>query len=210
MSTTRHRILTRADVLSIPRALLPAVVLTDNRESWLSWRIRRHTHGSYNHACMMHEQGRLASQGWTLKNIPVTDYMRPSNRIKIWVALHWTPEERMRVSIAINQRLALPARKRRYDWLGVIGQLLRIQALQFKRRRFCSEDVRDYLAVVDEMKDKRPTPENLNVLFKTHEASADDRRYILGVLGDDLRINYASFARPCWAVYGVFDPDLDS
>ena len=56
----KERILTAEDVLKIRASDLPLIVFSDNMRSLLSWGIKAHQKGAYNH-CML-----MASPKWFL------------------------------------------------------------------------------------------------------------------------------------------------
>lgn len=136
------RILTAKQIEHIQERDLPMIVLTDNLWSWFSWRIKRHTHGYYNHAMVMHRPGFVVSQDRRLRVRPITDYLAGGHRVKLWEG-NWTPLTRAQMQMRIALQLRKP--DLRYDWLGIIGQRLGIPWLNTPGRFFCSEHVASIL-----------------------------------------------------------------
>lgn len=173
------RILTATQIESIPANELPLLVLSDNLRSWLSWRIKRHTGGYYNHAMWMHRTGRVVSQDRRLIERPVADYLKGNHRIKLWSG-GWTRDTRLLMQL----RIALQLRngERHYDWLGIIGQRLRLPWLNLPGRFYCSEHVASILRLAEPgFSNWHPTPGAIDAWCK---------------------------ASPQMRVYGLFDPSL--
>jgi len=120
----------RDEMLAVPQAALPAIVLTDNLTSLISARIRAHTRGYYSHAMLMVEPGRVVSQDRRLAEWPLANYLDGKHRVKIWTV------DAPGLAAVVAESLAKGGR---YDWLGIVGQLLRWPRLNFGGRWYCSE-----------------------------------------------------------------------
>ena len=116
-------LLTQDDIMKIPPGLLPMAVLSDSMRSLFGLLIKQHESGVYNHFMWLNKPQTVASQGWTFKEKPVSDYFA-GNRLKFWFFPSWTPEQKQIVCTAIDKAIALPWYKRIYDVPAILGQLL--------------------------------------------------------------------------------------
>jgi len=156
------RMLSRLQVYDLKEPL-PILVLSDNMFSYLSWRIKAHTHGFYNHAMWLIADGRVASQDLFYKEKAIKEYLQGNHRLKFWYNPAWTNEDRLALLKAIHQRLALPRRKRFYNFLGIIGQRFRAPWISSPTRRFCSQNAVEILKLAEpECNLFNPSPADLN------------------------------------------------
>ncbi len=162
--------LTIDDLKKIPQDKLPMVGLTNGYMSLFGFVICTATHDFWSHAMWLISPAEVASQHFWFKTFPIDHYNRHS--IKLWYNPEWTPAERTILQAAIWDRLQLPWYKTRYDVIGVIGEAFGVKWLNRKNYDFCSESIRmlalvdpDYKTWLDEV--KNPTPEELNVWFKS-------------------------------------------
>ena len=154
----------------IKQSELPMPILIDNRRSWFSFKVKAHTGGNYNHIAIMHKYGVIASQdpkGY--REIPIKNYMRPEFIMKFWHIKELTPIQRTQVidEVIKDLRVGKWNWKNRYDWLGVIGQLIHVRWINDPWRKYCSERVRKYL-INDPVKiwiPPHPTPSDINTVF---------------------------------------------
>lgn len=149
---------TRDEMLDIPDAALPAVVVTDNLTSWVSARIKVHSRGLYSHAMMMVERGRVVSQDRRLAERPLADYLTGKHRVKVW---SFKPDGGT-VRDIIDRDLRANGR---YDWLGIVGHLIGRPKMQFSGRRYCSEHVAAVIAEAygsENAPDPHATPSDLD------------------------------------------------
>jgi len=77
------------DVLTISKADLPLMVFSDNMRSFLSWGIKAHEHGCYNHFMWMIEPDKFISQDWILHEVPVEEYLKGKHRLKFVRGTNW-------------------------------------------------------------------------------------------------------------------------
>jgi len=167
---------------------VPMVVLSDNVSSWLSWKIKRHTHGFYNHAMILHKLvvGKspwVATQDMPLfRERPLSDYLKGGHRLKFWVNTSWTPSQKEGIKAACRLKGLRKWYRRLYDFPGVLGQWLGLKGLQAPHAQFCSEWVAAILRETGERVEAQPSPADLNRYFKAH---------------DD------------WEVWGYFDPEIE-
>lgn len=177
------RILSRRQVLAIPREDLPLVVLSDNLRGLLGWGIKRHTQGSYNHAMWFWWPGQVASQGLFYRNVPLEKYLRGQHRLKFWHNPSWDWFDVRAIRNAIRFRLSDPWYRRLYDFRGIVGHCVGLRWIQSPWRYYCSEDVARVLSLIEpEFSQRWPSPAEVNRWCK----SMSQMR-----------------------VYGVFDPDLE-
>jgi len=155
-------ILSRGDVLAIPEELCPMIVLSDNMRSLLSWGIKVHEAGSYNHIMVLLPGGRVATQDLTFREVPVADYLTGRHRLKFWHCPLWTIDQRRTILANVYRDLDQPWYKRVYDPLAIVGQLVRLDWIQTPGLDICSDKAR-YLALVDAGYNLRhPDPEDVN------------------------------------------------
>ena len=133
------RSLTPSAFSHIDPHLMPIVVLSDNLSSWFSRRIKRHTKGDYNHAMIMHYPGRVATQEIVLRDSPIGGFLTGTHRLKLWRWPGTTQEQRAFMLARIEHDLAKPWYKRRYDPLGLVGQLFRVKPINNPWAYYCSE-----------------------------------------------------------------------
>lgn len=157
-----NEILSRDDVLAIPDELCPMFVLSDNMRSLMSWGIKVHERGSYNHIMLLMPGGRVATQDLTFREVPVTEYLKGRHRLKFWHCPLWTVDQRHTILANVYRDLDRPWYKRIYDPLAIVGQLVRLDWIQTPGLDICSDKAR-YLALVDPLYDlAHPDPENVN------------------------------------------------
>lgn len=147
---------------------LPLIVCVDDRRSFLGWVIKHHTHGEYNHIMEMHRPGFFASQDPVgYREVPVESYMKEWITLKFWKHAELSEQLVIRWIHSVQNDLNEPWWKRRYDFLGIVGQLLNIPGLNGPAK-YCSEMVAHRLRIIANMPAPvHPTPSQLNELFKT-------------------------------------------
>jgi len=67
----------------------------------------------------------------------------------------------------IRNDLKSSVRQRRYDFLGILGQLLHLNWINNPNTYFCSERASKHLRKIGMKLPKHPSPSELNQLFKT-------------------------------------------
>lgn len=173
------KILDRAGVLEIPKEDLPLIVLSDNMYSLFSLGIKSHTKGSYSHVMIMVEPGYFVTQNWTLKKVPCAKYLNGRYRLK-FVGGDWSKLRKLWVFGGVVYDVE--NKSSRYDWLGILGQLLNIRRLNFKNRNYCSEYVGRYLKMLDpEFSMVHPSPSDINRWTKE-----SGRNWVYGVYDEGL------------------------
>ncbi len=159
---------------NLTEADLPVIVLCDDLRGFVGWAIKAHTSGNYNHAFIMHKPGELVSQNFTgFAQNRIEVYMKPGIMLKFWRIKELNEIEKYLIQDAISNRLALPAWRRSYDFIGTfLGQFLHLRWLQSPFQTFCSEEVYDdYIAPVlrtKEMSIYKRSPSELNTIFTAY------------------------------------------
>lgn len=158
---------------SWPRGIdcAPALVLTDHLASWVSWRIKAHSKGYYSHAMLFLPDGRLISQGWMLRVADWDSYLDGKHRVKLWTCEAWKGETAVRrITRQVDRYLESGPRRRRYDWLGIVGQALGLRWINFRGRTYCSEFVSAVLrkSSVEAPADRYPSPADLDLWCRSN------------------------------------------
>jgi len=157
------------DVLTISKADLPLMVFSDNMRSFLSWGIKAHEHGCYNHFMWMIEPDKFISQDWILHEVPVEEYLKGKHRLKFVRGTNWNFIQNTRIRIAL--RLALNKRwyKKLYDPLQILGIAVGFKWLQVPGLEICS----DYGYVLKEINYNydlvHPSPTEVNQYCKNNQ-----------------------------------------
>ena len=146
---------------------LPLLVLSDNLRSWVSARIKKHTHGSYNHLMWMVEPGKFISQNWMLQEQLIEKYF-DGYRIKLWHNPNWTSMQKIIITTMLANRVRAPWYKRLYDPLQIVGIRLGVRWLQIPGIRICS-DHSDILKKIEPDWNFKtgPSPEEINRYLET-------------------------------------------
>ena len=153
---------------------LPMVVLSDNLQSFISWRIKVHDKGAYSHGMWLVEPGVLISQGSMLKKVEAKEYMYPYNRLKFWKP-ELTSGQRIILRDAIYEQLEKHWVFRIYDSIGILGQLIGLPRLNVPFLHYCTENVVAPLKSVGMDYGRHPSPFSINKLF-----NADPRWKVAG------------------------------
>lgn len=161
----------RINPLELKENNLPIIIFEEDRQGLFGWAIRWHSKDNYNHAEIMVKLGKVASQdpkGY--KEYPIRELLDKRTFMKFW---QFDPVDRAEIDIIIKQvekDLNKPWYARRYDFLGLIGQLVNIRWIQSPWGKFCSESVATNLRLIPRLKNKipaRPNPSELNQIFRT-------------------------------------------
>lgn len=142
----------------------PVFVLVDDRRSFIGFAIKNHSKGCYNHIAELFIPDILASQdtvGYRMVNI--SKYMKKRYMLKFWA---YTGNKKADLIDSIQKDLKSSVVKRRYDFVGILGQLLHWRWLNNPKTYFCSERVSKHLRAIGMKLPKRPNPSELNRLFK--------------------------------------------
>jgi hypothetical protein len=154
-------LLSKADILAIPEELCPMMVFSDNLRSLISWGIKMHEKGNYNHAMWYLGNGKVASQNLLFEIEPIKNYWSKC-RLKFWHAPLWSREMRRKIKREIIYDTNKRWYKRLYDPLAIVGQALHLDWLQTPGFDICSDKAK-YLAILDPLYDlEHPDPEDVN------------------------------------------------
>lgn len=151
---------------------LPLIVLSDDRRSFIGWAIKAHSSGNYNHIMELYRPETLASQDFRgFRELSIDKYMKSFMFLKFWRVKIMTKEQQEAWISSVKEDLLAPWRERRYDFLGLLGQLLPgkwTRSLNNPRTRYCSERVAVRLRkIFNSNIPKHPNPSELDELFKT-------------------------------------------
>ena len=128
---------------------LPLVVLCDDRRGWIGFLIKNHSSGIYSHIMEMVYPFTFASQDFVgFREVDVEYYTKKHMTLKFWLVKDMTVAESKLWTDNVQADLDAPWLNRRYDFLGFIGQLLKIRWLQNSHTKYCSERVADRLRTV--------------------------------------------------------------
>jgi len=164
------------DPKEIKQEDLPLIVLSDKTSGVFSSFIKIWTKGYYNHIMWLHQEGLLASQGNTYSEVGLDRYMGPGMRLKFWKVKELTAVQGRLILTSIKQKLALPWYKKLYDWVGIIGQTIKIKVLSTPGLDYCSEDVPEHLKkLIPYLGDENLKKVLINL--PTHGSPADLNRY---------------------------------
>ncbi len=155
------------DPYKIKEKDLPLIVLADDRRGLFGFLIKSHSRGNYNHIMEMHKPGYFATQDPTgYREIPVKKYLKSFIILKFWSIPLLGEALRKKWKEIIQADLNAPWVDRKYDYLGIIGQFLRIRWLNDPHLYYCSERVAKHLSFIIDIKLAHPTPSELNKYFK--------------------------------------------
>ena len=127
--------------LEIKEEDLPLIVLADNLRSITGKLVKIHTKGQYSHIMEQRRPRYFASQGWMYKEVPIEAYMKKGYRLKFWKPKNLTAEAREEWLELTQYELKAPWWKRRYDILGIIGQVFFLRWINNPWTKYCSERV---------------------------------------------------------------------
>lgn len=156
------------DPLLIDEKDTPLIVLVDDMRGFFSWVIKHHSHGNYSHVMLMIKPGYFATQSLLgFREVKVKAYMKNNIRLKFWQVIGLIGEERQKIIERVNKDLRAPWWKRRYDFLGILGQFIGFRWINNPWTRYCSERVRDYFQDILNIP-IHPSPSEINAICKTN------------------------------------------
>lgn len=155
--------------LEIKEKDLPLIVLVDDRRSFFSWLTKAHTSGNYGHIMELYKPEILASQDFRgFREVNISKYMKPSLFLKFWRVKDLTGAQRNKWLSKIDSDLNASWFKHRYDFIGLIGQLLNVRWINNPRTRYCSERVATRLRTLFERYiPLHPNPSELDTMLKS-------------------------------------------
>lgn len=148
----------KEDVMNIKQDQLPLLVLSRSYYSHFATEISIFDKSVWNHFMWMIHPGKLVSQDAIFHEVPAEDYLSGKYQLKFWTSRSWSAQSRLTLIDALEDELAEPWWKHRYDVMQIIGIKLHIRMLQIPWMRICS-DWADYIKVLDkEFAGKHLTP----------------------------------------------------
>ena len=163
----KERILTAEDVMKIPASALPLIVFSDNIRSFFSWGIKAHQKGNYNHVMFMASPKWLLSQDLLFHQVEIEKYLAGGHRLKFVGNRLWSNRTNRKLRDMARAAARQPWYKRRYDCLGILGQLIGCDSLNVPWLNYCSERVASFVREADPlMVMKHPSPTDLNWYMK--------------------------------------------
>lgn len=149
---------------------LPIIIFEEDKRGMFGFAIRWLT-GNYNHVEIMTNLGKVASQTFKgYKEYPIEKILDKQTFMKFW---QFDPVDRREIDIIkeqVRKDLNKPWYAKRYDFLGLIGQLTGIRWIQSPFGKFCSESVAANLRLIPRLAKvipARPNPSELNQILKT-------------------------------------------
>lgn len=127
------------NVIKIPESDLPLLVLSSNATNAFAFGIINLRKSIYNHFMWMHKPGLFATQDWSYKEAPISDYLGFNHRLKLWHNPSWTPNQKSSIINQIQFWLDKPKYKTMYDILAIFGQALNKIWIQNPFLRICSD-----------------------------------------------------------------------
>lgn len=157
------------EVLNIPEADFPMMVLSDNLRSLFAWGIRVHEHGSYNHFMWAINSGEFVSQDAVLHKVPMNKYLKGKHRLK-FIRGKWNVSQKSIIKTSLQEALSKPFFQRLYDPLQIIGIAIHCKWLQIPgHSRICS-DFAFVLRILDpDYNLVHPSPTDINNYTKSHQ-----------------------------------------
>jgi hypothetical protein len=122
----------------------PLIVFSDHSTSIISWLIKVRTKGTYNHVMTQISDGVVASQDMVFATKDLSKYQKEGSRL-LFVEIITNDRAKEAILKSVQAKLELPWHKRRYDWLGIVGQITGLKWFNRKRLEYCSEDVVEHL-----------------------------------------------------------------
>jgi hypothetical protein len=139
------------------------IVLVDDRHNVIGGLIKQDTGGNYNHIGTIHKPMTIDSQDMFFHERPLQDYMTSENMLKFWIIKNLKNYEWAILNNAIEQDLRKPFWQRFYNYLGIVGQALRLPWISFPGTYFCSQRVSKYLRLTPRI--ASILPENVSPVF---------------------------------------------
>jgi len=164
----KKHLITKNEINNIKQEHLPLIVFSDAVKTFLSYAIKHHTKGVYNHVMVMHKPGFVVTQNLDgFQELPIRVYMNGDHHLKLVSPLGW---DVYKVQKAITFKLCAANKVKKYDFLGILGQLLGIAWLQSDKKEYCSETVIRFMQVGGvEYPNKHDNPSAVNKWMKQHK-----------------------------------------
>ena len=154
----------------IPKEKMPLIVLSDHTSGFVQWAIKFRTQAAYNHIMLQLFPGEFVSQGNTFSAVPLERYVKKNSRLKYWIIKDIKECEINRIGQMVHADLRGSWWSKKYDYTGIIGQLLGLKKFNFPGKMYCSERVARYLYQLEGFENvpRHGSPKDLNEYFKGH------------------------------------------
>lgn len=146
-------------------------VLVDDLRGGIGWVIKEHTSGNYCHSMNIRKIGFLVSQNLWFHEIPIETYLIASNMLKFWQVNNLTAEECSTINAAIDADLKGSAWERFYNFLGIVGQAIKLPWVSMPHQDICSQRCAKYLRLIPRLAKvvpEHPSPSSLDAIFKSN------------------------------------------
>lgn len=143
-------------------------ILCNDAQGMLGWFIKWYTQGNYCHAMLTRKPGFVCSQNDMFQEIPISGYLRNSEGLKFWRINNITPEEFTLINTAITADLNKPWWNRMYNYMGLVGQALRVPGISMPGQDICSQRDAEYLRLLSRLAaiiPAHPSPADLDRIF---------------------------------------------
>ena len=147
----------------------PVILLVDDRRGFLWWFIKQHTSGNYNHCCEIINEDLIATQDvWPgYRQAPLKRYYNSRYYLKVWRVKDMTDEQAKKWQEVISRDLNKPWVKRRYDFLGILGHLIRFKKFNNPYTNYCYEIISRHMNTIFGMTLlSQGSPASLDARFK--------------------------------------------
>lgn len=150
---------------------LLTIILVDDLRGGIGWVIKDDTNGNYCHAMIQRKVGYAVSQNLVLHEIPLSGYMLPANMLKFWTINNLTSDEWNTINTAIDADLEKPLWNRFYNFLGIVGQALKLPWISMPGQDICSQRDAEYLRLIPRLATvipEHPSPSSLDAIFNAN------------------------------------------
>lgn len=150
---------------------LQLCVLVDDLRGGIGWVIKDNTSGNYCHSMNQRKIGWLVSQNLFFHEIPITIYTIPSNMLKFWAINNLTADECALINATIDADLKASPFNRFYNFLGIIGQAIKLPWISMPDQDICSQRVAKYWRLLPRLADiipEHPSPSSLDAIFNAN------------------------------------------
>lgn len=151
---------------------LMMIVLVNDFRGGIGWVIKDDTNSNYCHAMMQRKQNMFVSQNLWFHEIPVTDYLVPSNMLKFWSINNLTADEWALINEAITKDLSGSLWSRFYNFPAIVGQALHLPWISMPGQDICSQRDDKYLRLIPRLATVLPvlppSPADLDNIFNAH------------------------------------------
>lgn len=157
--------MTWTDLLTIHPRRMPLILLT-YKPSFISDLIKWYD-GEWSHVVWHHRPHLVATQNWTFRERPITDYM--GHDMAVYEFERGWDGDNAKYKDAILDYVNRQIRRAPlYDVLGVLGHLVLHPTIHNQRRYYCTEAVWAVFQTAYGLEDRKMTPSQLGVWLEGH------------------------------------------